>query len=309
MNYPNKLKISIVGPGVVGQATGKAFLEKGFDVTFIGVNLKNINNLKREGYKAHLVSEFTNGNYDFDISFLTVPTPTIDKQIDLTALYTASVNLGKHLANMNKYHLVVVKSTVPPGTTDSLVIKVIEEYSKKRVGQDFGVCMNPEYLREKTALEDALEPWLILIGEYNKKSGDVLGVLYENFDGPIYKVGLVEAEMQKYIHNLFNAAKITFFNEMRQIGNQIGINCEKIFKLTTLSSEGLWNPKYGVRDKGPFSGSCLPKDTQAFLNWANQNGFKADLLKTVIEVNNKILLKIPEKNKVQLEKRSNSLPL
>jgi len=98
-----------------------------------------------------------------------------------------------------------------------------------------------------------------------------------------------EAEMQKYIHNLFNAAKITYYNEMRQIANHIGVNADKIFKYTAISCEGVWNPKYGIRDMGPFQGSCLPKDTQAFFHWAQARGFDSSLLKTVIDVNNNLV--------------------
>ena len=89
--------------------------------------------------------------------------------------------------------------------------------------------------------------------------------------------------------------KITFFNEMREIGKQLGINSDKVFELTTLSAEGIWNPTYGINDKGSFSGSCLPKDTQAFFSWAESSGFKVDLLKSVINVNSSLNKKLPEK--------------
>ncbi|MDO8498931.1 MAG: nucleotide sugar dehydrogenase [bacterium] len=303
------LKICIVGPGIVGQATGKAFLAKGFEITFVGVDPKNITDLRHEGYNANLVNEVFNGNYNFDVTFLTVPTPTLDGKIDISALKDASINLGKNLAHSDKYHLVVVKSTVLPGTTENMVIKYIEKYSKKRAGPDFGVCMNPEYLREKTADEDALNPWLILIGEYDKKSGYILSEIYRDFDGPIYRVSITEAEIQKYIHNLFNATKITFFNEMRQIGQKMGINIEKVFNLTSLSAEGVWNHTYGIKDKGPFSGKCLPKDTQAFFSWAEENGFDAKLLKSVIEVNEKIKTKKFFSHQAKSEHERSHLPL
>lgn len=289
-------KIVIVGPGVVGQATGKAFIEKGFNVSFIGVAKSNVEKLRQEGYSAYYPEDFQNGSYQFDITFLTVPTPTHDGKIDFSALQAASESLGKHLANNPKYHLIVVKSTVLPGTTEHLVIPIIEKYSRKKAGQDFGVCMNPEYLREKSAVEDALEPWVIVIGEYNRKSGDILDHLYQKFDGPIYRTSLKEAEMQKYIHNLFNAVKITFFNEMREIGSQVGVDTEKIFKLVALSCEGIWNPKYGLKDKGPFSGSCLPKDTQAFLSWASHQGWPIEVLKSAIAVNDRIIEREMKKN-------------
>ncbi len=153
--------------------------------------------------------------------------------------------------------------------------------------------MNPEYLREETAYNDTLNPWIILIGEYDKKSGDTLELVYkDNFSCPLYRCGLKEAEMQKYVHNLFNTAKITYYNEMRQIANHIGVDVDKIFKYTAISCEGMWNPKYGIKNKGPFDGSCLPKDARAFFHWAQARGLDASLLKTVIDVNNKLVNKL-----------------
>jgi len=285
-----KPSICIIGPGVVGQATGKVFLEKGIKVGFLGRTKEKVENLRKEGYNSFTKDELLDGNYDFDITMFTVPTPTVKGKIDLSVLIQASADLGKRLKYFKKYHLVVVKSTVPPGTTEDLVIKTIEEYSGKKIGKDFGACMNPEYLREETAYSDTLNPWIILIGEYDKKSGDLLNLLYEGkFNCPIYRCEIREAEMQKYIHNLFNAAKITYYNEMRQIANHIGVNADKIFKYTAISCEGVWNPKYGSRDMGPFQGSCLPKDTQAFFHWAQARGFDSSLLKTVIDVNNNLV--------------------
>jgi UDPglucose 6-dehydrogenase len=184
-----------------------------------------------------------------------------------------------------KYHLVVVKSTVPPGTTEELVIKNIEKYSGKKIGKDFGACMNPEYLREYAAYEDSLNPWLIVIGEYDEKSGKTLEEAYKVFECPMYRVSLKEAEMQKYVHNLYNASKIAFFNEMRQVAKEIGADADKIFKFTAMSAEAIWNPKYGIRDMGPFSGACLPKDTKAFHYWAQTQGLDTRLLGMIIEQN------------------------
>ncbi len=283
MNNP---KICIIGPGVVGQATGKVFAAKGYKVAFLGGNIKKIEKLREEGFDAYERGELMDGDYDFDISMLTVPTPTKMGKINLEAMESAATDLGKRLAKTNKYHLVVVKSTVPPGTTENLVIPLIEKYSGKKVGVDFGACMNPEYLREETSYDDTLNAWIILIGEYDKKSGDILEAVYKDkFKCPINRCKLMEAEMQKYVHNLFNAVKISFYNEMREIAGKIDVDADKIFKYTAISCEGMWNPKYGIRDMGPFQGSCLPKDTRAFYNWATEKGFDAALLKTAIDVN------------------------
>lgn len=284
----NKKRICVIGPGIVGYATGKVLAEHGFEVGFIGRNEERIKKLKSEGFWAYTFDSFPNHSYPFDISIITVATPTVNGKIDLDPLQYTSQFLGKCLALRKIYHLVVVKSTVPPGTTEDIVIKTIEKYSKKKVGKDFGVCMNPEYLRAKTALGDSLSPWIILIGQYDKKSGDILEKIYKRFTCPTYRCTLKEAEMQKYVHNLFNALKITFFNEMREVGKKIGVNTERIFAYSTKSCEGIWNPRYGIRDFGPFDGSCLPKDTQAFLEWAKTKGFDVSLLEAAIAVNNRL---------------------
>jgi UDPglucose 6-dehydrogenase len=280
--------VCIVGPGVVGQATGKVFVEKGLRVGFLGVIKEQLDDLKRQGYNA-----FTNDqigeNYDYDVTMFTVPTPTIKGVIDLNILKQTAIELGKRLKNHKNYHLVVVKSTVPPQTTESLVIPLIEKHSAKTVGKDFGACMNPEYLREVSAYEDTLNPWMTLIGEYDKKSGDMLESVYKGlFSSPLYRCAIKEAEMQKYVHNIFNAAKITYFNEMRQVANYLGIDADKVFKYTAKSCEGMWNPNYGIKDKGPFDGHCLPKDTQAFFHWAYSRKQPMPLLKTAISINNKL---------------------
>src|SRR3989344_1526763 len=282
-----KNKICIIGPGVVGQATGKVFVKLGIETVFLGGNPEKTKKLREEGYIAYTRNELFDGNYDFDISMLIVPTPTINGEINFSAITSASINLGKRLKLRKKhnYHLVVVKSTVPPGTSESLVANLIEENSGLKLGRDFGLCMNPEYLREVSAYEDSLKPWVILIGQYDKKSGDILESVYKKFKCPIFRCSLKEAEFQKYVHNLFNSTKITFFNEMREIGKKSDLNTKKIFEITALSSEGMWNEKNGIKDLGPFSGSCLPKDTQAFLKWVHSNGADAHLLKTIIEVN------------------------
>lgn len=283
-------KICIIGPGVVGQATGKVFVKLGFQTAFLGGNAEKTERLRKEGYTAYARNQLFAGSYDFDISMLTVPTPTLNGEINLDPITSASIDLGKRLRNRaKKYHLVVVKSTVPPGTSENIVAKKLEEYSGWKLGKDFGLCMNPEYLREKTAYEDALKPWVILIGQYDERSGQALEEVYKKFRCPILRCRIKEAEFQKYVHNLFNAVKITFYNEMRKIGKEAGLNTEKVFDVTSLSAEGMWNPKYGIKDFGPFSGSCLPKDTRAFFKWASKNGVYPHLLETTIKVNEAII--------------------
>lgn len=284
-----KPKICIVGPGVVGQATGKAFVKLGFETVFLGGNGGKTQKLRDEGYTAYTREDLFDSSYDFDISMLTVPTPTVKGRVDIDPITSASVDLGKRLRLSNKdYHVVVVKSTVPPGTTEDVVATMVEKYSGRKRGHGFGLCMNPEYLREQTAYEDAVNPRIILIGQYDERSGDMLEHVYKNFKCPILRCTIKEAEFQKYVHNLFNSTKITFFNEMRQLAKLVGLDTQKVFEITARSAEGMWNPDYGIRDFGPFSGSCLPKDTQAFLSWAKQYHADLHLLRTTIYVNEHI---------------------
>lgn len=311
----NKLSLAIIGSGVVGQATGKGFIEKGFDVSFIDVNPSIVENLSQQGYSAYLTSDISNIPTS-DISIFTVSTPTINGEINLKFLKAAAKDLGKRLSKIKKYHLAVVRSTVVPGTTEGVVLKLLEKYSGKKVGKDFGLCMNPEYLREAQAASDFANPWIVVIGEYDKRSGDLLERVYQQvvesgnkkFDCPIYRVPIKEAEMQKYVHNLFNACKITFFNEMRRVAKAIKVDSERMIGLVVKSCEGIWNPKYGTKDLGPFAGSCLPKDTEAFLYFAQRKGLNVDLLETTIEVN-KTFIKTTRKANAQARFVYKELPL
>lgn len=287
-----KPSICIFGPGVVGYATGIAFQEKGFKVGFIGRNAEKAEKLRKEGFWSYTFESFPDHSFEFDISFLTIATPTKDGKIQLDGIKEVAKYLGNLLQYTKNYHVVVVKSTVTPGTTEELIIPILEKMSGKKAGRDFGVCMAPEYLREVSAVDDSRKPWAVLIGQLDKKSGNVLEAAFKPFKAPIFKCAIKEAEMQKYIHNLFNAVKITFFNEMRQLAKNIGADADTIFKMTALSCEGIWNPMYGLRDMGPFTGSCLPKDTKALYAWAKKNGYAADLLGMTIQVNNKILEKM-----------------
>lgn len=284
--------ISVIGPGVVGYSLGKVLAKKGFKVHFFGGGEKTRKKVKKDGYTIFDKDEKMDGDYDYDITFLTVPTPTYNGRIDLSHMESAAKNMGERIKKMKKYHLVVVKSTVPPGTTAGLVKKTLEKISGKKAGKDFGLCMNPEYLREIYVYEDTLKPWMILIGQFDKKSGDMLYKVYKGkFKCPIHRSSLTEAEMQKYVHNLYNAAKISFFNEMRQIGKKMKLDVDKVFGITAESAEGMWNKKYGIRDFGPYSGSCLPKDTKAFAEWAQKNDYDIDVLMAVMKANEKLLRK------------------
>ncbi len=286
----------VVGSGVVGQATGKGFLSgnMGHNVTFVDISEELLKRLRGEGYQTlHLMEMDLR---ETEVVFVSVSTPTEDGRIVLDHLVSAITTIGSMLGRAiadhpGKYRVVVIRSTVPPGTTEERLIPILEQTSRGRVGQDFGVCDNPEYLREARAVEDFSNPRIVVIGENNPQAGEILEGLYRPFGCPIHRVSIREAELQKYIHNIWNAAKISFFNEMRQVAIALDIDPSKVFELVVHSAEAMCNPVYGTRDLGPYGGSCLPKDTEALLTFLEEMGISMPLLEAVIKVNRLLMEK------------------
>ena len=276
-------RIAVIGSGFVGEATGRGLAKHNNDITFIDVMREKVAMLREEGFKSYLPEDYT--KITTDITMFCVPTPTVGGEINLEYLLKATRQFAERLRDYDGYHVAVIRSTVPPHTTREKVIPLIEKISGKKAGEEFGICMQPEYLREVTAQQDYARPWFILIGEYDKKSGDILERLYSKFDAPIERTTLEEAEFQKYVHNVYNAVKIAFFNEMRIIAKGENWNDAAIFQATARSCEGIWNPIYGLRDMGPFDGSCLPKDTRALLQWGDNRGYGVEILRSVISEN------------------------
>lgn len=292
------MKIAIVGAGFVGEATGRGFVKHGHPVVFIDTSIDKVKVLKNQKFEAYLPQDYD--ELTTDITMFSVPTPTEGRSFQFDFLKKALTDFSSRLKKHRKYHTVVIRSTVPPGTTRESVIPLIEKESGKQVGKDFGVVMQPEYLREVTSNEDFERPWFILLGEYDRRSSAAIDKLYRSFDAPVHHCSLEEAEMQKYVHNVFNAVKIAFFNEMRLALKKLGWDAEKVFLAVAESCEGIWNPIYGLRDYGPFDGSCLPKDARALLEWGEQHDLQFNILRSVITENirHEKLLGVNEKVRV-----------
>lgn len=280
-----KIKVAIIGSGFVGEAAGRGLFEKGNEVVFYDIDRNVIESLRKAGFSAYHIGQLSEES-DFNLFMISVPTPTIKKRVSLEFLKSALNDIGKYLKNAKNFAVIVIRSTVPPGTTEKLVVSILEKVSGKRYAQDFGVCMNPEFLREVSAREDFAHPWITVIGGNDEKSSKLLDALYKPFKSPIVHMSIKEAEMTKYVHNLLNATKISFFNEMRAVNESVGIDPELEFKTVVKSAEAIWNPEYGTKDLGPFGGSCLPKDTEGFHTWVKDE-FKTELpvLKGTIETN------------------------
>jgi len=272
------MKISIIGSGFVGVAIGKGLMELSNEVIFYDIVDKDL---------PHFTKDINYAVENSDISFICVPTPS-ENGIDLNYVKDATKNVGKILAKKDDYHLVVMKSTVTPGTTENVVIPLLEESSEKRIGE-FGICMNPEFLTEiesswnkdKVYRKDFFTEDRIVIGEYDKRSGDILEELYKPLNKPIFRTDLKTAEMIKYASNCMLATKISYWNEIFLICQELGIDSKKVADIIALDSR---IGKYGTIHGEAFGGKCLPKDLKAFISFAEKYR-KIKLLKAVDDIN------------------------
>ena len=273
------MKISIIGSGFVGTAIGKGLAGLGNEVIFYDVVDKDLPNFTKDINYAIKNS---------GISFICVPTPAMEEKIDLRYIKEAAKNIGNALALQQNYHVVVIKSTVVPTTTENVVIPILEKYSGKKAGE-FGVCMNPEFLTEigsswtedKGYKKDFLTEDRIVIGEYDKKSGDILEELYKPLNKPIFRTDLKTAELIKYASNCMLATKITYWNEIFLICKELGIDSQIVANIVGLDPR---IGKYGTVHGKAFGGKCLSKDLKAFISFVEKH-HKTKLLKAVDDIN------------------------
>jgi len=218
------------------------------------------------------------------------PTPTVNGTVDLQPLRSICAEVGNSLREKNRYHLVVVRSTIPPGSTRGQVIPQIELTAHSKIGRRIGVCHNPEFLREKFALDDFLRPRAVVIGEADKAAGEKLESLYSSFGAPVARCSLETSEMIKYASNLFNATKVSFFNEIDQACKTVGVKSEDVSRLMPLLALGLREDlrEWGIYGGRPFEGMCLPKDLEAFISFMRSKGTDLPLLSAVKQINERV---------------------
>jgi UDPglucose 6-dehydrogenase len=272
--------VSIIGAGTVGRAVGIGLIKHGCKVIFYDVDDRKLRELKASGYNVS--NDISTAINNSEISFICVPTPTSMGRFDFRYVEKAARDIGSALSKMGNYHLVVVKSTVLPFTTRTRIIPILENCSGLKTGEDFGVCVNPEFLRQATALSDFLNPTRIVIGELDERSGKKLESLYRPFNAPIFRTTLETAEMIKYVANLFLATKISFFNEIYIICKKFGLDPHLISEVVALDPR---IGRYGIYGGRPFGGDCLPKDLEAFISFARENGLNPEILEAVLHVN------------------------
>ncbi len=305
-----KYKVSILGTGFIGLCSAACFSNKGIKVLASTHNEKKaklINDGKAPFFEANLqeiMDDVKKNNSDLlqcltdpvkavletDISMITQGTPMRDdKSIDLGFIESTAREIGEALKTKDKYHLIVVRSTVVPGTTRNLVGKIITEISGKEPGKDFGLCMQPEFLAEGRSIEDTLHPDRIVIGGVDKRSGDMLQEFYEYFYGdhlqncPILRMNLESAELVKYGNNCLLSTKISYANEFANFAELVP-NVDIAQVMAGVGLDYRLNSRFLNAGVG-FGGSCFHKDVNAIKAWSKSKGYTSRLLEAVLGIN------------------------
>ena len=192
--------------------------------------------------------------------------------------------IGVALKAKKSYHVVVVRSTVLPGTVEEKLIPLLEKHSQKQAGPDFGVCMNPEFLREGSAISDYDHPGSIVIGELDPQSGDILAQMYQSVDAPIIRTRIAIAEMTKYVSNAYHALKIVFANEIGTLCKTYGIDGQEVMRIFCRDDRLSISSVY-LKPGFAFGGSCLPKDVRSLTYRAKERDVDTPMLNVLIPSN------------------------
>jgi GDP-mannose 6-dehydrogenase len=297
------LKLSIFGLGYVGTVSAGCLASEGHDV--IGVDplrtkVDLINSGRSPIIEADIgeivASAAKTGRLratedsgqairDTELSFVCVGTPSqANGNLDLRYIRRICEQIGEALNTKTARHTVVIRSTILPGTMHKIVIPTLEEFSRKKAGIDFGVCSNPEFLREGSAVKDFRSPPKTVIGELEEASGDLLAQLYQKLEAPLIRTDLETAEMIKYVDNSWHALKIGFANEIGNICKSLGLDAHEVMKI--FCQDRKLNISSAYLSPGfAFGGSCLPKDLRALSYQAKTHDLHLPILSSILPSN------------------------
>lgn len=296
------MNISIFGLGYVG-CVGIGCLSSqghkmiGVDVSDVKVNLinsgkptiveKDIDELIKKGFDEGRISATLNYKQavlNTDISFICVGTPSAENgHLNLNFIYQTAKEIGESLKDKNGFHIVVIRSTVFPGT-NAKISEIIENESGKHRNVDFAVVSNPEFLREGTAVNDYLNPPLTVLGSTCPKAIDVMKELYAPMNAPIEVVSIEVAEMIKYVNNSYHALKVVFANEVGQICKKLGIDSHEVMRIFCMDKQLNISPYY-FKPGFAYGGSCLPKDLKGLKTLAHDLYLDTPVLASIDESN------------------------
>jgi GDP-mannose 6-dehydrogenase len=297
------MRISIFGMGYVGAVCAGCLANRGHsvigvDISDVKVDLINsgrspivepgLDELLRSGVAAGRIRATTNtadAVRDSDLSMICVGTPSLrNGDLDLHYVENVAREIGTALRDKSGWHTVVVRSTVLPGSVKNRIIPLLENASGKRAGHDFGVAVNPEFLRESTAIADYDAPPMTVIGEFDARSGEELAAIYAELPAPIIRKPIEVAEMVKYTCNVWHATKITFANEIGNIAKGLGVDGRQVMDVICQDHK-LNLSSYYLRPGYAFGGSCLPKDVRALDFRASQVHAEHPLISSLMRSN------------------------
>lgn len=297
------MKISIFGMGYVGAVSAGCLASDGHTVIGVDPNQTKVDLINagktpiiekdigemvalavREK-RLRATTSVREAVFESDISLICVGTPSqLNGNLDLTYVRRVCEEIGRALKEKPSFHVVVARSTMLPGSMKSIVIPTLEQYSEKIAGSEFGVCNNPEFLREGTAVYDYFHPPKTVIGETDAQAGDVLVQLYEKMDAPMVRTDVETAEMVKYTDNNWHAVKVAFANEIGNLSKALGIDGHKVMEIFCKDTKLNLSPYY-MKPGFAFGGSCLPKDVRALTYKAKSLDLELPLLSALMPSN------------------------
>ncbi|MEO1543004.1 MAG: nucleotide sugar dehydrogenase [Pseudomonadota bacterium] len=299
----DKPAISVVGLGYVGAVSMACLSHLGFRMVGVDVcndKISSINEgrspiveerlgeLLSEGVAVERISATDNlvaAVLDTDVTFLSVGTPTsADGSCDLTYVRQASRAIGQALAMKDTYHVVVLRCSVPPGTTLDVVAEEVATASGKALGPDFGVCFNPEFLREGVAVADFFDPPKTVVGASDEAAANTVSAIYGTIDDNVIFTSIAAAEMVKYVDNVWHAAKVAFGNEVGRLCKGLDIDSHDVMNIFVQDTKLNLSPYY-LKPGFAFGGSCLPKEVRAVGHLAEQLGIKVALIDSLMVSN------------------------
>jgi GDP-mannose 6-dehydrogenase len=220
-----------------------------------------------------------------ELSLVCVGTPSEHNgSLKLDFVRKVCEEIGTAVRDLDRYHIIVIRSTILPGTMRSVVIPTLEQASGKKANVDFGVCFNPEFLREGTAVNDYYHPPKTVVGESDSRAGDRLLKLYEGLSAPVFRMSLETAEMVKYVDNTWHALKVGFANEIGSIAKALSIDSFEVMDIFCRDTKLNLSPYY-LRPGYAFGGSCLPKDVRALTYHARTLDLETPLLNSILPSN------------------------
>lgn len=293
------MRIAIFGLGYVGCVSAACLANEGHHVTGVDVNTLKVQMINdgtspiieakvdelikqavSEG-KLQATPSVTEAIHNADVSLICVGTPSNENgSLSLRYVHNVAREIGEALTTHPGYHVVALRSTVLPGTVINDLKPILEEASGRTAGPDFGICSNPEFLREGSAVADFANPPFTLIGEFDERSGEQVAEIYSAVDAPLIRTTIETAEMMKYASNIFHALKITFANEIGNFCKKVGIDSHEVMRIFAMDTKLNVSPAY-LKPGAAYGGSCLPKDLRALLHRARQEDLDLPVLQAI----------------------------